>query len=117
MANDFDSLPVLKSLQGLKRLDKVYSRKHGLGEVVELHKEDEIIVRFSELRKRFSVLDEEIALIPQGSLKKKTKTMEVFIGNEKVSFKEFKKRREIERRRQRYEEDLRKMKEKKEKMK
>ena len=43
--------------------------------------------------------------------------MEVFIGDEKVSFKEFKRRREIEQRRQKYEDDLRKMKEKEAKKK
>ncbi len=117
MGSDFDSLPVLRTFHGLKRGDKVYSKKYGLGKLAELYREDEIIVDFTELRKRFSELDQEIALIPEKFLQKKTKRMEVFIGGEKVSFKEFKRRREIERRRQKYEDDLRKMKEKEAKKK
>ncbi len=112
MPSDFDSLPVLKTFDGLERGDKVYSRKYGLGKVAELYRADEIIVNFSELRKRFAVSDQEIALIPEECLQKKTKRVEAFIGGEKVSFKEFKRRRDIERRRQKYEDDLRKMKEK-----
>jgi len=117
MASDFDSLPILRTFQGLKRGDKVYSKKHGLGKVKELYREDEIIVDFNELRKRFCVLDQELALIPEESLQKKTQRVEVFIGGKKVSFKEFKRIREIETRRQKYEDDLRKMKEKEAKKK
>ena len=117
MAIDFDSLPVLKSFQGLKRGDKVYSKQYGLGKVAELYREDEVIVDFTELRKRISELEQEIALILEESLQKPSKKLEVFISGEKVSFKEFKRRREIERRRQKYEDDLRKMKEKEAKKK
>ena len=117
MAIDFDSLPVLKTFHELKRGDKVYSKKYGLGNVAELYREDEVIVDFTELRKRISELDQEIALIPEECLKKQSKKLEVFIDEEKVSFKEFKKRREIEKRRQKYEDDLRKMKEKEAKKK
>ena len=112
MAIDFDSLPALKTFHGLKRGDKVYSKKYGLGKVAELYREDEVIVDFTELRKRLSELDQEIALIPEELLQKPSKKLEVFISGEKVSFKEFKRRREIERRRQKYEDDLKKMKEK-----
>jgi len=117
MGRDFDSLPVLKTFDGLKRDDLVYSRKYGLGRVVELYREDEIIVNFAELRKRFSEVDQEIALITEEFLQKKSSAIEVFVDGEKVSFKEFKRRREIERRRQKYEDDLRKMKEKEAKKK
>jgi len=114
---DLNNLPILKEFKDLKRGDKVYSKKYGLGKVFELYREDEVIVAFTELRKRFSEVDQEIALIPEESLQKKTKSMEVFIGGKKVSFKEFKRRQEIERRRQKYEDDLRKMKEKESKKK
>ena len=117
MGSDFDSLPVLKTFQGLKRGDKVYSKKYGLGKVAELYREDEAIVDFTELRKRISELNQEIALIPEERIQKNSKKLEVFIGGEKVSFKEFKRRREIEQRRQKYEDDLRKMKEKEAKKK
>jgi len=117
MVTDFDSLPVLRTFQGLKRGDKVYSKKYGLGKVAELYREDEVIVDFTELRKRISELEQEIALIPEESIQKASKKLEVFISGEKVSFKEFKRRREIERRRQKYENDLRKMKEKEAKKK
>ena len=112
MATDFDSLPVLRTFHDLKRGDKVYSKKYGLGKVADLYREDEVIVDFTELRKRISELEQEIALIPEEALQKQSKKLEVFISGEKVSFKEFKRRREIERRRQKYEDDLRKMKEK-----
>ena len=117
MGCDFDSLPVLRTFKDLKRGDKVYSKKYGLGKVAELYREDEAIVDFTDLRKRISELDQEIALIPEEYLQKQSKKLEVFIGEEKVSFKEFKRRREIEQRRQKYEDDLRKMKEKEAKKK
>ena len=80
MGCDFDSLPVLRTFQGLKRGDKVYSKKYGIGKVAELYRDDEIIVDFTELRKRVSELDEEIALIPEESIQKQSKKLEVFIG-------------------------------------
>ena len=48
MATDFDSLPVLKTFQELKLGDKVYSKKYGLGKVVELYGKDEVIIDFND---------------------------------------------------------------------
>jgi len=112
LENNFDSLPILKKFDGLKYGSKVYSKKHGLGKVAELYSKDEVIVQFSDLRKRFSELDKEIALIPEENQKKISKKMEIFVGEEKVSFKEFKRRMDIDKRRQKYEDDLKKMNEK-----
>ena len=96
MTTDFDSLPFLKSFNELKRGHKVYSKKHGIGTVSSLYQGDQIIVQFSNVRLRFSALDEEIARIPHECLKKPKMKTEVYLDSQKVSFKEYKKRKKLD---------------------
>ena len=96
MTTDFDSLPFLRSFHKLRSGDKVYSKKYGLGEVASLYQQDQIIVNFPSVRLRFSALDEEIATIPPECLKKTKMKTEVYLNSKKMSFKEFKKRKKLD---------------------
>ncbi len=110
----FDSLPVLRVFDDLKVTDKVYSKKLGLGHIISIYSNDEIMVQFADLRKRISVFDEEVSKITEAHLINKipNKRIEVFMGDEKMTFTEFKKRRMIERERERIENSIKKMKKK-----
>ena len=95
------SLPVLKSFQDLQTGNKVYSKKYGLGVVYSLYENDQIIVQFSNLRRRFSFDEEEISRIPDEHLKKQKSRVEVNFNGQKMSLSEFKRRRIAERKRKR----------------
>jgi len=87
---DLDKLPILTSFVGLKRFDTVYSKKYGLGQVHDFYGNDEIIVAFTHFKKRFSINEEEISIIPQHNLLKKKITVKVTHNGQKMSFKKFK---------------------------
>lgn len=95
MAIDFNSLPILKSFDRLKRGDKVYSNKHGVGYVASLYQKDQIIVQFDSVRMRLSLLEQDVAVIPKDLLSKPKLRTEVYIGSKKVSFKEYKKQKKL----------------------
>ena len=61
---DFKDLPILRSFVGLKKEDLVYTEKDGIGEVLDLYKEDQIIVAFRSGRKRLAADDSEVGKIP-----------------------------------------------------
>ncbi len=88
---DLDKLPILKCFNGLKRRDKIYSKKYGLGEVHCLYGKDEIIVIFSFGRKRFSANEEEISIVPAKNLLGKKNTVKVTYDGRKMSFAKYKK--------------------------
>lgn len=67
----FDNYELLNSFEKLKINSLVYSRKYGLGNIIKFYNE-EIIVQFPNLRKRFGVDDAELRKIPESHLLKKT---------------------------------------------
>lgn len=99
MSLDLDNLPILSSFKELKRGDKVYSKKYGLGLIVSLYKNDEIIVAFPNLRKRFSVEEEEISQIPAENLIWRRPRVKVIVDGVNMSFKEFKLKNKLEKKR------------------
>jgi len=92
--NIFNDLPLLKDFKDLKEGGHVYSKQYGVGIVCTLYN-DEIIVQFSGLRKRVAVYD-GVSGVPAKYLKKQTTKIEVLHDGNAMSFKEFKKRNKIE---------------------
>ena len=87
---DLDKLPILTSFVGLKRLDTVYSKKYGLGQVYDFYGNDEIIVAFTHFRKRFAINEEEISLVPKPNLLRNKSTIKVTHNGQRMSFKKYK---------------------------
>lgn len=87
---DLDDSPVLESFEGLQREDCVYSKKYGLGKVYSFYN-DEIIIRFSNQRKRFSVDDKEIRKIPNKYFEKSKNKFEININGKSMSYYAYKK--------------------------
>lgn len=83
--------PLLTSFKDLQIGEDVYSRKYGLGQVYRLYN-DEVIIWFSNLRKRFSVDDEEIRKIPDKYLKKPKIKVKININGENMSYEAYKKK-------------------------
>lgn len=101
-----NNLPILKVFKELERGDSVYSRQYGIGEVHSLYKDDEVIVRFSNLTKRLSVHD-SISKIPEKYLQKQISTkVEVIYDGKKISFAEFKRKNRAERERIKIEKEI-----------
>ena len=84
-----DTLPALDTFAGLKRNDKVYSSKYGIGTVMRFHN-DEIIVAFKEFRKRLSIHEEGIAKIPDEYFKKTRSKVEVTYAGSSMSLRKYK---------------------------
>lgn len=93
---DLDDSPLLESFKDLQRGENVYSRKHGLGYVYSLYN-DEVVVQFSILRKRFSVDDKEIRKIPDKYLERLKTKVEINIRGKKMNYTEYKKRHRLTR--------------------
>ena len=93
----YDKLVPLGGFKGLKRKQKVYSKKYGLGQIVSVNRYDEIIVDFPHLTKRISADEEEICIIPDQYLKKQSAWVEVNIDGKSMSFAEFKRRNILKR--------------------
>lgn len=94
---DLDNCPVLESFEGLQRGENVYSKKYGLGRVYSLYN-DEVIIQFSNFRKRFSVDDEEIRKIPDKYLEKPKKPkikVKINIKGKNMSYAAYKKKRRL----------------------
>jgi len=90
-----DNLPILNTFKYLKRFDKVYSEKHGIGTVMFFHN-DEIVVAFKDYRKRLSTVQDEVAKIPEEYFKKPKNKVEVTYYGYKTSLREYKKDRREE---------------------
>lgn len=88
---DLDNSPLFESFKDLKYGDDVYYKKFGLGQICGFFGE-EIIVQFSNLRKRFSVEDKEIHRIPDNYLKKVSIGVKVSYEGQTISYKEYKKK-------------------------
>lgn len=101
---DLDNSPVIESFGCLHRRENVYSRKYGLGYVYSFYN-NEVIIQFSNLRKRFSVDDKEIRKIPDKYFKKPNAKIEISISGKKVSYGEYKKRRGLTRKKIREEKE------------
>jgi hypothetical protein len=93
--NVLNNLPLLKDFKDLKLGDRIYSRQYGIGTIRSLYN-DEIIVQFSGLRKRLSVCD-GISKMP--ALQRQNTKVEVLYGGQSISFKEYKKRSRLEKKR------------------
>lgn len=105
-----DTLTVLKDYRRLKSGNKVFSKIYGVGEVIRLNGADEIVVHFPCGVKRFSVIEEDISLIPKKQLVKQPAKLSITHNGEKVSLRAFKtnmkKERELEKRRKLFEQEL-----------
>lgn len=88
---DLDNFPLFESFKNLRYGNKVYSKKYGLGQVRGFF-EEEIIVQFPNLRKRFSIEDNEISKIPEEYLLRKDNTIKINYEGEEMSFGKYKKR-------------------------
>ena len=103
-----DSLREVKEFKGLEKGCKVYSKQYGVGELRSVYKDDEIIVQFSNLSKRVSVLD-GISKIPERYLKKQKNTkIEVACDGKNMSFAEFKRKNRDAKKREELEQQIQK---------
>ncbi len=104
--------PLLTSFKGLKRRDQVFSKRFGPGEVIRLYEDNQIIVGFSGTKKRFELGEIEICKLPKRPKASKRTKFEVHSCGEEISFKDFKKQRELERMREKVEQEIKKDEEK-----
>ena len=87
---------MVKDLKEIEKGERIYSRQYGIGTIASLYEDDEIIVQFSNLRKRLSVQD-GISKIPEKYLQKQRNAkVEVIFEGKSISFAEFKKRSRAE---------------------
>ena len=61
---DFDQLPKLETFENVKWKDRVYSPTLGLGFVVQVYRDDELIVVFPGRKVRISLDDSDLCLVP-----------------------------------------------------
>lgn len=91
MPINLDALPIETSFEKLKKSDCVYSKKYGVGYVSSLYGDD-VIIQFSNLRKRLSVEDQEISRMPDKYLEKQRHFMKVDIEGESMSLPAYKRK-------------------------
>ena len=94
---DYKKLPVVKSFGNLKRSDRVYSPRYGLGTVIYFY-HDQVVFGFGNYRKRLSEGEEDLREVPNNWLKKKTSRVIVNIGGQNMSLAAFKRKRSLEKR-------------------
>lgn len=94
---NFDKFSIIKSFESLELGETVYSRKYGLGTIIRFHN-DEVIVRFKNLRKRFSLEDQELRQIPPRLLEKNKIKVAMTVDGERMSYSAFKKKISTEKR-------------------
>lgn len=87
---ELDKSPLYESFKDLQYGETVYSKKYGLGQVCGFFGE-EIIIKFSNLRKRFSLEDKEIRRILDNYFKKVSKGVKVSYEGKAMSYVEYKK--------------------------
>ncbi|MBI2314771.1 hypothetical protein HYU93_01800 [Candidatus Daviesbacteria bacterium] len=87
---DLENSPLYESFEGLYIGDAVYSQNFGLGHIGGFYN-DEIIVQFSNSRRRFSVEDEEIRKIPDDYFVGRSKKIKVNFEGKEMSYAEYKK--------------------------
>lgn len=87
---DLNNFPLFESFKDLRHGDTVYSKKYGLGQICGFFGE-EIIVQFSNIRKRFSVEDKEISKIPTEYFKGVSKKVNVNYEGKEMSYTAYKK--------------------------
>lgn len=81
---DLDDFPVIESFGGLQRGERVYSKKYGTGYIFSFYNDD-VIICFSNHKKRFSVDDKEIRKIPDKYLEKPKTKVEINVDGESMS--------------------------------
>ena len=86
---DIENSPFIENFKDLQRGETVYSKKYGLDQVHAFYN-DEIIIQFSSLRKRFSPEDKEIRSVPQEFLSKRKSKVLVTFDGEEMSFRKYK---------------------------
>lgn len=94
---EFEELPPLKTFDGLKRGDKIYTKSFGVGEVVRLYDRGQIIVGFHSCRKRFSPVDCEVWKVPSAMLEKRLGRPLASINGKAMTMKQYKRNKRIER--------------------
>lgn len=88
---DLDNSSLYESFKDLKYGDAVYSKEFGLGHVCGFY-EEEIVVRFPNAKKRFSVEDGEIHQIPDDYFVGRSKKIKVFYEGKEISYAEYRKK-------------------------
>ena len=88
---DLENSTLFESFEGLYIEDVVYSQKFGLGQVRGFYN-DEIIVQFSNSRKRFSIEDKEIRKVPDDYLRQRGAKVKIVYEGEKMSHSQYKKK-------------------------
>ena len=81
---NYDELALIKDFKGLKRKDKVYSAKFGMGEVKSLYRDDEVIVSFTGRTERVSLDDSDLKSIPAELTARKRATSTMMINGIKM---------------------------------
>lgn len=61
---NFDGLEKLKSFENVERGIHVYSSKYGLGIVMTVYRDNELIVRFPQRQIRICIDDSDLCLVP-----------------------------------------------------
>lgn len=98
---DYKNLPKISSFKDLKRHDRVYSDKYGLGAVIRFYK-DQVIIGFnSGYRGRFSEQDIDLRAIPDIWFYKPKSRSKISVNGEDMSLRAFVKVRKLEKRRAR----------------
>jgi|GEM_PF-3231842 len=104
--NTLNNLPILKDFKELEEGDRIYSRQYGVGTTCLLYNDDEIVIQFSDLRKRLSIQD-GISKIPERYFQKQKNTkVEVVFEGRHISLTEFKKRNRAEKKHMKLKEKL-----------
>lgn len=94
---DYKKLPLIDSFDKLERNTYVYSEKYGLGIILFPHK-NEIVVAFSNFRKRISPDDHDLREIPKEWLKKRRSKISIEVDGQKMTLSAFKRRCRLEKR-------------------
>lgn len=104
--NTLNNLPILKDFKELEEGDRIYSRQYGVGAICSLYHDDEVVIQFSDLRKRLSIHD-SISKMPEQYLQKQKNTkVEVVFEGKHMSLAEFKKRNRAEKKHMKLKEKL-----------
>lgn len=91
MSINLDTLPIETSFKKLQTGDCVYSSKYGIGHISSFY-DDDVIIQFSNLRKRLSVEDQEIRKIPIKYLENQKHIMKVDIEGVSMSLSVYKRK-------------------------
>lgn len=104
--NVLNELPVIKDFKEIEVGDSIYSKQYGIGTIESLYSYDEVIVQFSDLRKRLAIYD-GISKIPEQYFRKQKRAkVEVVCEGERMSFTDYKKRNRVKKKHMKLKEEL-----------